>query len=95
MTEPIRVKDLSGYDFIRYLELSGPDDLDIFGSDSEAELRIDPYGLPPTTVRSKETQDQPNFPKNPRVGEVFYDKKTYKSYLYSNFTNTWKHICGP
>jgi hypothetical protein len=59
----IRVADLDSCDFLRYLELSSPDDLDIFAEDPHATLQIDPYGLPPTTVRSKAIIQKPQFPK--------------------------------
>ncbi|AEC53083.1 hypothetical protein SCRM01_137c [Synechococcus phage S-CRM01] len=84
MTEqkPIRVKDLSTWEFLRYLELSRPEDLEVFGIDSNAELLMDPYGLPPTTVRSKEVDHGP-FPMNVRRGHKYYDTKNMKTWCYN------------
>ena len=86
----IRVADLDSLDFIRYLELSSPDDLDIFAEDAYATLRIDPYGLPPTTVRSKSiTIGTDCFPSRPHDVQLYHDIGRMVTFKYNKREGCW------
>jgi hypothetical protein len=53
------IKDLPTDEFIEYLELSTPNDLDVFAQNSNAEVKIDQYGLPTNTIKGKPKMPEP------------------------------------
>lgn len=90
MTKSIKIKELSTYDFIDYLERASPEELDIFAEDPEATLELDPYGLTYKTIRSNSNTVALRFPKKPKDKDYYHDILTGYTYQYNKRERKWE-----